>query len=277
MKKALIVEGGAMRGIFAAGVLDTFLKHHTNDFDFAVGVSAGATNLATYTTQAQGLSKTIITEYATRREFFSPLRFIRGGHMTDVHWLWQQCKNALGHYANHSVGTIPLYVGITNVATGECEYPYVTQDNIDDIMVASCAIPTAYRDQPVIDGQRYTDGGVADPIPVKKAYAMGARDITVILSQPLEFAKPDIRSAWLLHRLYGDQPALLRAIMQRADRYNETRQYLQSPPDDCRLTLLAPDDAFGVKRLTMNRRKLALGYRNGINVARRLLRRQQAA
>ncbi|GGW88067.1 patatin-like phospholipase family protein [Alteromonas halophila] len=277
MKKALVVEGGAMRGIFAAGVLDGFLKRDMMDFDLAVGVSAGATNLATYITQAQGLSRTIISEYATRREFFSPLRFIRGGHMTDVHWLWQQCKNALPSHCRAPVDTIPLHVGITNVDTGDCEYHRVSNDNIDDLMVASCAIPTAYREQPVIDGKRYTDGGVADPIPAQKAYAMGARDITVVLSQPLSFAKPDIRSAWLLERLYGRQPQLMQAILNRADVYNHTREWLESPPKDCSVTVIAPDEAFRVRRLTMHRRKLALGYRSGLTAARRFLRGQQYA
>ena len=95
MKKALVVEGGAMRGIFAAGVLDTFMTKNHYDFDFAIGVSAGATNLSTYVTRTPCLSKKIITDYATKKEFFSPLRFIKGGHMTDVHWLWHQCKDAL--------------------------------------------------------------------------------------------------------------------------------------------------------------------------------------
>lgn len=262
-----------MRGIFAAGVLDTFLARQNTNFDFAMGVSAGATNLATYVAGVPGLSKKIITEYATRREFFSPLRFIRGGHMTDVHWLWHQCKQVLDNTASTARPHMPLYVGMTNVDNGQCEYAKITADNIDDIMVASCAIPTVYRDQPVIDNQRYTDGGVADPIPVRQAYALGARDITVILSEPLGFAKPEIPSQWLLQQLYGDQPALMQAMAQRATVYNRTREWLTAPPEDCKVTLLAPDEGFAVRRLTMDKRKLARGYRCGRNAARRLLRR----
>lgn len=270
MKRALVVEGGAMRGIFAAGVLDSFMYRDYYPFDFAVGVSAGATNLATYVTRSPGLSKTIITQYATKREFFSPLRFIRGGHMTDVHWLWQQCKAALPQCKMSPKSDIPLYVGVTNVETGQCEYPRVTADNIDELMVASCAIPTAYREQPVIDGTRYTDGGVADAIPVKQAYEMGARDITVILSQPLGFAKPRLKAGWLLDTLYGTQPALLDALKRRPESYNETLAFLTDPPADCHIQVVAPDTGFKVKRLTMDKLKLAMGYRSGKNAARRL-------
>ena len=161
MKRALVVEGGAMRGVFAAGVLDKFMEHDYHSFDFAIGVSAGATNLSTYVSKMHGLSKTIITQYATKREFFSPLRFIKGGHMTDVHWLWHHSKQSLGITGPNSSAAMPLYVGITNTQTGQCEYHQATEDNVDALMVASCALPTAFREQPIINGTRYVDGGVA--------------------------------------------------------------------------------------------------------------------
>ncbi|OFC71734.1 patatin-like phospholipase family protein [Alteromonas confluentis] len=267
MKSALVVEGGAMRGIFAAGVLDKFMEEDYYPFDFAIGVSAGATNLSTYVCGAHGLSKTIITDFATRSEFFSPLRFIKGGHMTDVHWLWHQAKAIL----KAPDASIPLYVGITNTQTGDSEYHRVTRDTVDQLMVASCAIPTAYRTQPVINGVPYVDGGVGDSIPVRQAYEMGARDITVILSQARGFTKPELKSNWLLHRMYGQQPGLLNAMLRRAATYNQTLEFLNSPPSDCKLTVIAPDQAFCVKRLTMDKYKLLKGYAQGRRMARRAL------
>ncbi len=217
MKKALVVEGGAMRGIFAAGVLDKLMEDAYYDFDFSIGVSAGATNLSTYVSRMHGLSKTIITQYATKKEFYSPLRFVKGGHMTDVHWLWHHSKKALDIPSPGSNMSIPLYVGITNVVTGECEFIKANAENVDALMVASCALPTAFRGQPVINGQHYVDGGVADAIPVKKAYAMGAKDITVILSQPKGFTKPEVKSPWLMEKMYGSQPTLLNKLLDRAN------------------------------------------------------------
>lgn len=276
MHKALVVEGGAMRGIFAAGVLDIF-QQSQQTFDFAIGVSAGATNLSTFVAGIPGLSKQIITDYATRREFFSPLRFIRGGHMTDVHWLWQQCRQQLNQRISEFGHTTPLYVGVTNVDTGQCDYVQATAENIDALMVASCSIPVAYRDQPKIGTHRYVDGGVADAIPVRQAYTMGARDITVILSQPLGYSKPTITSPWLFERLYGHQPALLNTLLQRSATYNATLDFLREPPSDVRLRLVAPPKGFNVKRLTMNRAKLERGYKLGKIAARQMLRQQRQA
>jgi predicted patatin/cPLA2 family phospholipase len=269
MKKALVVEGGAMRGIFAAGVLDKLMEDEIYDFDFAIGVSAGATNLSTYVSRMPGLSKTIITQFATKREFFSPLRFIKGGHMTDVHWLWHYAKKALSIPSINDQQTIPLFVGVTNIASGECEYYRATANNVDELMVASCALPTAYREFSLVNGIAYVDGGVADPIPVKKAYDMGAREITVILSQPYGFTKPELKSTWLFEKMYANTPALLDKMLKRAYIYNETLSFITNPPDDCEIKLIAPNDAFDVKRLTMNKRKLLKGYAQGKRMGRR--------
>lgn len=272
MKKALVVEGGAMRGIFAAGVLDKLMEDNHFDFDFTIGVSAGATNLSTYVANMRGLSKTIITQYATRREFFSPLRFVKGGHMTDVHWLWHYSREALNIPCPTHHATIPLYVGVTNVSSGACEYIKATADNIDDLMVASCALPTAFREQPTINGQCYVDGGVADAIPVQQAYAMGAKDITVVLSQPYGFTKPELKSTWLLEKMYSEQPALLNMLLARAKTYNETLAFINCPPQDCNITLIAPEPEFCVKRLTMDKKKLIKGYAMGKRIGRRYLK-----
>ena len=138
-------------------------------------------------------------------------------------------------------------------------------------MVASCAIPTAFREQPVINGKRYVDGGVADAIPVRKAYEMGARDITVVLSQPKGFTKPTVKTAWLLEKMYGAQPALLDKMTKRSNIYNETLNFLLDPPSDCTITVIAPDEAFCVKRLTMDKKKLLRGYGQGRRMARRVI------
>ncbi|WP_420935978.1 patatin-like phospholipase family protein [Alteromonas sp. A081] len=271
MKRALVVEGGAMRGVFAAGVLDKFMDEHFFSFDFAIGVSAGATNLSTYVTKMQGLSKKIILQYATKREFFSPLRFVKGGHMTDVHWLWHHSKQSLGIRAPHTGTDINLFVGVTSVISGRCEYFQANEDNIDDLMVASCALPTAFREQPVISGRRYVDGGVADAIPARQAYDMGARDITVILSQPLGFTKPELKSPWLLEKMFREQPELLQTLINRSKTYNETLDFLITPPADCKIHIIAPDSSFCVKRLTMDKKKLLRGYAQGRRMGRRFL------
>jgi len=88
--KSLVIEGGAMRGIFAAGVLDAFLEHKYQPFWRAYGVSAGATNLIGYLSGNHGRNRKIITGHACQPEFINWTRFVKGGHLCDVRWLWHQ-------------------------------------------------------------------------------------------------------------------------------------------------------------------------------------------
>ncbi|MCP5013335.1 MAG: patatin family protein [Aestuariibacter sp.] len=271
MKSALVVEGGAMRGIFAAGVLDTFQLQHYNPFDMVLGVSAGATNAAGYVTGNAPRNRKIITRLATQREFFNPVRFMLKGHMTDVKWLWLEAQARYPINAEALATSTPLIAVITNMRTGEPEYHRVTADNIDVLMEATCALPMAYRTPPRYQGVRYVDGGVTDAIPVQYAYEQGFKDITVVLSQPWGYQKAEEKGTWVANKVFARYPKLIQAIQQRATRYNDTLAFIASPPADCRINVIVPPAEFGVGRLTMRRDKLIHGYQMGRHAAQSYL------
>lgn len=270
---ALIVEGGAMRGIFAAGVLDVFMQAGFQPFDFAIGVSAGATNLTAYATGQVGRSQAAITRFATRREFFNPLRGLSGGHLTDVDWLWNYAHSEIPLQTHKLSAALPLYATVTRVNDLQPAYLRVTPNNVHALMVATCALPFAFRKSVVLDEVRYVDGGVSDSIPVRKAWDMGARDIVVILSQPLGYRKSESSDDTLsltqrllqktFSRVLGEDEALWQAMQQRGKQYNVSLDFIAQPPAGCRVHVIAPPAEFAVNRLTMNRDKLADGYRMG--------------
>lgn len=86
-RMALVCEGGGQRGIFTAGVLDEFMRAQFNPFHLYFGTSAGAQNLSAYLCNQPGYGRKVIMRYTTRREFFYPLRFVRGGNLIDLDWL----------------------------------------------------------------------------------------------------------------------------------------------------------------------------------------------
>ncbi|ERP92539.1 hypothetical protein A15D_02023 [Alcanivorax sp. MD8A] len=263
-QRALVVEGGAMRGIFAAGVLDAFLEKDYRDFDFAVGVSAGSTNLIGYLAGDLGRSRRIITDHACRPDFINWQRFMSGGHLCDVHWLWHQSRLEVPlHLEQHWQGRVPLWVVATSVEDGTPRYFQASPDNLDDIMTASCSIPFAYRAFPEVAGQPMTDGGLADSIPVQWAYEQGARDITVVLSRHQGYRKKPSALTPLIKPWVKDMPALYDAMVKRTDVYNASLAFIANPPADCRITVIAPDEHFPVNRLTTNARKLEQGYQQG--------------
>lgn len=273
--KALIVEGGAMRGIFAAGVLDSFIQQQHYAFDLILAVSAGATNSVGYLSRRQGRSRKIITRLATTRRFFNPRRFAFGGHLTDVHWLWHESRKLLPLHLDCLTKGPQLVAVVTDVHSGGARYMNVTPDNLDEVMLATCALPIAFKEMPQIDHQPFTDGGMADSIPVQEAYRRGARDLTVVLSHPLGYRMKPSRLPWLTQHLFRDHPELAQTLLDRASHYNAALDFIAHPPADCQLRVIAPPQDFAVGRLTMDKAKLDAGYRMGLGAGRDYLAMEQ--
>lgn len=269
MQKALVVEGGAMRGIFSAGVLDQFIDSGYQPFEFCLGVSAGSTSLASWLSQQKRRTYTVITDYSCRPEFINFKRFVRGGHWLDLDWLWKITIDEIPIDTDvlHQQSTA-LYVVTTDINTGQAHYIQSTPDNVVELLKASCSVPVAYRDYPVINGISMTDGGVADSIPVEQAYKMGAKEITVILSRPLGYLKKPSKMPWLTRKFLAQNPKLAEAALKRAENYNKSIQFIQSPPKDCTIHVIAPPNNFPVGRLTKNRARLDIGYQMGIQAAK---------
>ncbi|WP_114765607.1 patatin-like phospholipase family protein [Vibrio rhodolitus] len=262
--RALVVEGGAMRGIFASGVLDAFMEQNFKPYNFVIGVSAGASNLLGYLSDAPRRSYQVITELATDKRFFNRTRFARGGDLVDVRWLIEE-SNLRFPLNEDALYQIPMYAAVTNIETGNADYFQLKPCNLENVLEATTALPIAYRTTPCFSGGCYTDGGVADSIPVKEAYRRGARDITVVLSQPLNYQMRPARAPWLMKRLLARYPSVAESMLVRADNYNQSLEFIRNPPSDATIRVIAPPDEFAVKRLTMNRATLDQGYQMGLD------------
>lgn len=264
-KHALVVEGGAMRGIFAAGVLDGFIDHNYNPFDFCIGVSSGSTNIASWLSNQRGRTYTIISDYSCQSEFISFKKFAKGGHLLDLDWLWDHIARKYPYdMAAFNQQPLPFHVVTTDVETGTPIYTQGEESNLEELLKASCSVPIAYRTPLTINGQKMTDGGVVDSIPVIEAYKRGAKEITVVLSQTQGYKKRPPKSAWLLRRIMRKTPLLAEAMIKRADQYNKTLAFIANPPSDCVIHVIAPDHSFAVGRLTTDKDKLEVGYQMGL-------------
>ncbi len=271
-KHTLVVEGGAMRGIFAAGVLDEFLKQNYQPFARYFGVSAGATNVAAYLCKQPMRNYKVITDYSCRPEFINLARFIKGGHLFDLDWLWQETIREIRLNTEvFAQNPADFYIVTTAIESGKAHYLKATSTDMVEQLKASCAIPIAYRDYPIINNIAMTDGGVADSIPVIKAYEMGAREITVILSQPLGYRKRPSKAPWLTKKIYKNYPALINTTLTRADVYNQSIDFINNPPDDCRVNIIAPPVNFKVGRTTKKLATLNTGYQMGVDAAKAFL------
>lgn len=267
-----------MRSVFSAGLLDGFLEQQFNPFDFYIGVSAGASNLVAYLAGTPKKSLQIYEDFALRREFISYVRFMRGGHLLDLDWL-AQVTFADAHMDVDAVfrHAKPLYVCVTEVATGKALYIRPSPDNIANVIKASTALPVFYRGFPEIDGRPMTDGGVAEGIPVAEAIRRGAKRIMVVRSRHTYYLKKDSLEHQFIRWKVRQHPALTATMRDRINIHANSIALIRDPPQDVTIIEVCPPDDFTIGRFHRNRKHLLQGYQSGIDAAKDAIARWASA
>lgn len=266
IRTALVVEGGAMRGIFASGVLETFLERGMAPFDVSIGCSAGACILASYLADQQGRNLRCFTQYMTRREFIDGRRFLRGGHWVDFDWLWRVMEQVEPiDQPRLAANPGQFVISTTAYATGRPVFLSPVRDSLDLMLAlkASCALPILYRAPVHVGEQRLFDGGVSAPIPVQEAYRLGARRILVIRSRPSHFMKRASVIGRLSALAYAASPAFARAMAYAHEAYFEAVSFILAPPPDCEIVHIAPEVPLATRRTTQDVRALQADYALG--------------
>lgn len=268
IRTAIVVEGGAMRGVFSAGVLDGLLELGLHDFDLAIGTSAGACNLASFVAKQHGRNLRCYLNIMARRQLFSVRRALRGGHYMDLDWLWNAFaeEDPLDEAAVACARTELVSVG-TCAKTGAAVYFTARAPRIHEDLKAGCALPFLYRGPVAIEDKLVVDGGLVDPIPAQEAYRRGARRIIVIRSRPSATVKRASALARPVAALLFRTPAVARASLYTAQRYQQAVRFIQAPPHDAQIIELAPQVALQTKRTTQNPDHLRADYVSGLRLA----------
>lgn len=266
-KKALVVEGGGMRGVFSAGVLDAFHELAFDPFDLYLGVSSGACNLASFAARQHRRNLRNYIGPMHRRDFLSVRRFLRGKHYIDLDWLWELWRREdpldIPTAEKHLDGRQMLFV-CTSFDTGRAAYLSPKGQDWYQIQKASSALPLMYRTPVMIDGAGYVDGGVADAIPVREAYERGARSIVVVRSRPISYVKKLSSEARLLRWLFRKNPPLLQALERREETYMDSIEFIRRPPRDAQIVEITPTGLQKTSRTTQELESLEHDYHMGL-------------
>jgi len=275
---ALIIEGGAMRGIYSAGVLDEWITADFYPFDYVYGVSAGASNAAAYLGKKHGRNYRVITDYCRRPEFKSLRRFLRGGHLIDIDWLWditeRECDIGLDDIERYRG---QFLVVATDALSGDAHYFTPKKDELFQAIKCSAAMPIAYRNAVSLYGREWLDGGVADSLPVEDAYRRGARRIVVVRSNPASYRKSPYRIRRLFPLIMRRYPGAARRLQTRDQDYNRSLDFIRQPPADCEVIELCPPEAFSAGQFTTDMTVLDEAYAMGQDAGRQLLARWPAS
>jgi len=275
MKTGLVLEGGAMRGIYTAGGLDVFLEHEIK-VDGVIGVSAGAIHGCSYVSGQHGRSIRYYMKYMKDPRFMSLRSLLRTGNLVGVEFCYHELPDKLDvfeHEAFEKSG-IDFYVTCTNVETGNSEYIYMDNMHDVDYLQASAAMPLVSRIVE-IEGRKLLDGGVADSIPVKAFRAMGYEKNVVILTRPEGYRKRPSNMA-LARRIYRKYPAFIKAMEQRYLCYNETIEEIARLEKSGEILVIRPIRNPGIGRMEKRPEKVKEVYELGCEDAVKKLEQVKA-
>ena len=265
IQTALVAEGGGMRGIFTAGVLDVFLEHTFDPFDIYIGVSAGACNLSSHLARQHRRNFRVIVNLMTRPAFISRKKFLSGGHMMDLDYLWDVMREEEPLDVENiiRIRRKKFFIVATSVETGGPIYLEPTKEDCLICLKASSAVPLLYRGFVTLGGSRLVDGGVSDPIPAREAYRRGARRIVVIRTRPPDYVKTKGFENYISSFATRRWPRLSRAILHQADTYRQCVAFILNPPQDAEVCQIAPPAPLKSTRTTRDTKLLLADYETG--------------
>ena len=268
-KTALVVEGGGQRGVFSFGITDTFIKRKYDPFDIYIGVSNGVAVLYWYLIRetANNLDKML---YAASGNYFSYKDIFTGKDIFKVHQMYsdgeKKFKPNIKKIKNNLNGKDFIAV-VTDALEANAEYHSFEENEWLPKMIASGTLPVLVRTPSLINGRRKFDGGIADPLPAEKAYALGAKKIIVIRTYEKKFRRKLKLENYIGALLSRKYPKLRKALLEHDKTYNRALDFINNPPKDCEIIQLCPPEKLKSKRDSKNIVILKEDYKLGKRVA----------
>lgn len=270
----LLLEGGSLRGLFTAGVLDTFMENDVY-FPAVAGVSAGALNALNYVSHQPGRSASINLRYRHDGRYFGPKAALRGGSLFGLNFMLHDVKKEVPYDEDtYAHGGMRMIAVATNAETGKPAYfeKGKTDFDFNEAVRASASLPLASA--PVmLDGQPYLDGGCACPIALNWALEQGFEKIVVVTTREKGFRKkqPGQRMIDLYDDFYGDKPLFLATMLTQEMRYNTLMDQLDELEESGRVFCVRPQEPITIGRFEGDTEKLLALYNRGHREGREAL------
>lgn len=273
MKTGLVLEGGAMRGMFTAGVTDVMMENGM-DFDGAIGVSAGAAFGCNYKSKQPGRVIRYNTKFCNDPRFCSFRSLIKTGDMFGADFCYHELPEKHDIFDNETYKNNPMefHVVCTDVLTGKAVYQRLDEVNHDVLewMRASASMPLASRVVEV-GGYKLLDGGIADSIPLEYFQSIGYEKNVVILTQPEGYVKKPSKSMGAIKLMLRKYPKLVEALERRPEVYNKQVEYIRNEEKKGNTFVIAPEEKLPIGHIEHNPDNLRAVYNLGRDVAEKRL------
>ena len=271
MKTGLILEGGAMRGLFTAGVLDVLMENKIT-FDGVIGVSAGAAFGCNFKSGQIGRAVRYNVRFCRDKRYCGLGSLLKTGDIFNRDFCYGEVPLKLDPFDFDAFEKDPtdFYVVCTDVETGEalCHRYTGRDDHGFDWIRASASMPLVSR-MVEIEGRKLLDGGIADSIPASCFESMGYTRNVVILTRPEGYRKKKNQALPLIRRKYRAYPRLVEAMEQRHLVYNAELDYVAQAQAEGRMFVIRPEKALAVRRIEKNPERLRAAYEEGRRTAAR--------
>lgn len=262
-KTGLVLEGGAMRGMYTAGVLDVFLENGIT-FDGVIGVSAGAITGCSYISGQLGRTIRYNVKYCKDKRFMSFHSFLKTGDLVGNQFCYHELPEVLDPYDNEAflASGVEFYVTCTNLETGGPEYIRMHDMFADiDYMRASASMP--YVSQIVEkDGMKLLDGGCSDSVPVRVFMNMGYQKNVVVLTRPADYRKKPEKQG-LAKLVYRKYPKFVATLLGRADAYNKMAEDIQQMEAKGEIFIIRPKTPLEIGRMSHDEDEILKVYERG--------------
>lgn len=272
---AIIDVGGGQRGIFGTGVFDRLLDEKV-EFDCCIGVSAGSANIASYLSKQKGRNYRFYTDHVLKKEYMSLSNFKTQHSYIDLNFVYSVLTDSDGEdpidYESFSKYNGKFYVVATENSTGKPHY--FGNDDISfnnyKVLHASSTLPVVCNSC-TINGEKYYDGGISDPIPINKAIEEGYDKIVVILTRPISYKNNGRVDRFCSEVIKNEHPKISECLKTRYKLYNDKIDDLLKLQSQGKCLVIYPDDCCNVSTLTRNRKNLDMLYRKGYENAEKII------
>lgn len=264
----LVLEGGAMRGMYTAGVLDTFMDYGLES-DYVVGVSAGALFGVNYLSGQKGRAIRYNKRFNSDKTYMGLIPLLKEGNIVNTEYAYVRVPRELDPFdaETFNASKSEFYAVITNLKTGKGEYVLIKDAFPQmDVLRASGSMPVVSK--PVeIDGNLYLDGAVADSIPYEWMYKKCRSKMVVILTRDSEYRKKPMPkfTSWVYQRKY---PKFAQAFSLRHAVYNRQVEKLKKWEDEGKAFVIRPSEPITISRTERDSEKLQAVYELGIRDAK---------
>ena len=269
-KGGLVLEGGGMRGVYTAGVLDFFIDKDIY-FENTYGVSAGICHACSYLAKQRDRAYRVNVDYLDDKRYASFYSLVTTGDYFGVKMVYEDIPNKLYPFDKKTFEEYEgnLYSVVTNMKTGEAEYIKLKDMDKDIIYVrASSSLPLLSRIVKV-DGKEYLDGGIADSIPIEKARKDGNEKNVVVLTQPNGYRKEKNKLLPVMKIKYKKYPNFINSMANRHINYNNSLDKIKEEEEKGNVFVIRPSKSLDITRLEKNKDKLEALYNLGYNDAKK--------